>query len=90
MPTAARPVRQADDVAAEPITAPTARDEPRDGHLTIALDDVCDFRAAVDTHEAAILRRALERNRFNQRATAKALGLSYDQLRHCLRKHGLL
>jgi hypothetical protein len=22
--------------------------------------------------------------------TAAALGLSYDQLRHCLRKHGLL
>ena len=53
-------------------------------------DDIKDFRAAVDAHEASILKRALERNRFNQRATAKALGLSYDQLRHCLRKHGLL
>jgi len=38
----------------------------------------------------AILNRALERHRFNQRATAKALGLSYDQLRHCLKKHGLM
>ncbi|PZU60579.1 MAG: phage shock protein operon transcriptional activator [Sphingobium sp.] len=55
-----------------------------------AHDEVTDFRAAVEAHEVAILRAALERYRFNQRATAKALGLSYDQLRHCLRKHGLL
>ena len=25
----------------------------------------------------------------HQRQTAKALGLTYDQLRHCIRKHGL-
>ncbi len=55
-----------------------------------ALDEISDFRGAVDAHEAAILKRTLERHRFNQRATAKALGLSYDQLRHCLRKHDLL
>jgi psp operon transcriptional activator len=30
------------------------------------------------------------RHRHNQRATAKALGLTYDQLRHCLKKYGLL
>ena len=29
------------------------------------------------------------RNRFNQRATAAALGLSYDQLRHALKRHKL-
>ena len=33
--------------------------------------------------------RALARNRYNQRQTAKALGLTYDQLRHCLKKHSL-
>lgn len=54
------------------------------------LQPVQDFRAAVDAHEVALLKGALERHRYNQRATAKALGLSYDQLRHCLRKHGLL
>ena len=32
----------------------------------------------------------LRRNRFNQRATAAALGLSYDQLRHALKRHKLL
>jgi psp operon transcriptional activator len=51
---------------------------------------VSDLRAAVDAHERAILEHHLARHRFNQRKTAAALGLSYDQLRHCLRKHGLL
>ena len=63
---------------------------PDDGRMLVALDDIADFRSAVDAHEAAILRHALQRYRFNQRATAKALGLSYDQLRHCLKKHALL
>lgn len=53
------------------------------------LDDITDLRAAVDAHEVAIIRAALERYRYNQRATAKALSLSYDQLRHCMKKHGL-
>jgi psp operon transcriptional activator len=52
-------------------------------------DTVEDLRAAVDAHERAILEHHLGRNRWNQRQTAKALGLSYDQLRHCIRKHGL-
>jgi psp operon transcriptional activator len=56
----------------------------------IELDSVADLRAAVETHERAILEHHLGRNRWNQRQTAKALGLSYDQLRHCIRKHGLV
>ncbi|MGN6357398.1 MAG: phage shock protein operon transcriptional activator [Novosphingobium sp.] len=51
---------------------------------------VTDLRAAVDAHERAILEHHLSRQRFNQRRTAAALGLSYDQLRHCMRRHGLL
>ena len=47
------------------------------------------LRAAVDAHEKAIVEHHLGRNRYNQRQTAKALGLSYDQLRHCMKKHGL-
>ena len=50
---------------------------------------VADMRAAVDDYERAILESALARQRYNQRATAKALGLSYDQLRHAMKKHGL-
>jgi psp operon transcriptional activator len=49
-----------------------------------------DFRAASAAYERALLERALARNRHQQRATAADLGLSYDQLRHQLRKHRLL
>jgi psp operon transcriptional activator len=48
-----------------------------------------DFRAAVADYEHQILEDALRRNRFNQRATAAALNLSYDQLRHALKRHKL-
>jgi len=50
---------------------------------------VDDLRAAVDAHEKAILEHALSRHRWNQRQAAAALGLTYDQLRHCIRKHAL-
>ncbi len=49
-----------------------------------------DLRTAVDAHERGILEQTLVRCRFNQRDAAKALALSYDQLRHCLKKHGLM
>jgi len=51
---------------------------------------VDDLKQAVDSHERALLEAALARNRFNQRATAKSLNLSYDQLRHALKRHELL
>jgi psp operon transcriptional activator len=49
-----------------------------------------DFRLAVAEYEKAILAAALERCRWNQRAAASALQLSYDQLRHALKRHDLL
>ena len=49
-----------------------------------------DFRERVERFERDLLTRALAANRFNQRATATALNLSYDQLRHALKKHDLL
>jgi psp operon transcriptional activator len=49
-----------------------------------------DFRAAVSDYEKALLQNALAANRFNQRATASALNLTYDQLRHALKRHKLL
>lgn len=67
---------------------------PADGNSSTAspaaLDTVTDLRAAVDAHEKAILEQALSRHRYNQRQTAKALALSYDQLRHAMKKHGLM
>lgn len=56
----------------------------------IRLEAVDDLRAAVDAHERAILEHALGKHRWNQRQTAKALGLSYDQLRHAIKKHSLM
>jgi psp operon transcriptional activator len=49
-----------------------------------------DFRLAVAEYEKAILSAALERCRWNQRAAASALQLSYDQLRHALKRHELM
>lgn len=48
-----------------------------------------DFRVAVAQYERQLLEDALRRNRFNQRATAAALNLSYDQLRHAMKRHKL-
>ncbi|MGE5953238.1 MAG: helix-turn-helix domain-containing protein, partial [Qipengyuania vulgaris] len=53
------------------------------------LENIDDLRSAVDAHERTILEHALGKHRWNQRQTAKALGLSYDQLRHAIKKHGL-
>ncbi|NIA68021.1 phage shock protein operon transcriptional activator [Pelagibius litoralis] len=49
-----------------------------------------DLREALKRVEHDLLQQALTAQRFNQRATAKQLGLTYDQLRNRLRKHGLL
>ncbi|AWJ83869.1 phage shock protein operon transcriptional activator [Azospirillum sp. TSH58] len=49
-----------------------------------------DFQDQVRRFESGLLETALERNRFNQRQTAEALGLGYHQLRGLLKKHGLI
>ncbi|MEQ7872662.1 phage shock protein operon transcriptional activator [Sphingomonas sp. ASV193] len=67
--------------AAAPVAAPAA--------APVAPSSTDDFRAAVAAYEKALLEDALSRNRFNQRATATALGLSYDQLRHAMKRHKL-
>jgi psp operon transcriptional activator len=71
----------------EPAEAPQT---PRSGASLQSFEAVTDLRGAVDSHERAILEHALGQHRYNQRQTAKALGLSYDQLRHCMKKHGLM
>ena len=50
---------------------------------------VTDLRAAVDAYEKGLVEAAFARAKYNQRSTASALGLSYDQLRHCMKKHGI-
>jgi psp operon transcriptional activator len=83
------PWRPARPVAAKAAASGPAAEAPA-AAVPHDLDRVTDLRGAVDAHERAILEHHLGRNRYNQRQTAKALGLTYDQLRHCLRKHGLL
>ncbi|MXO85884.1 phage shock protein operon transcriptional activator [Altererythrobacter aurantiacus] len=76
-----------------PATPQSARgqgSEPSQGEAaSLSFDNIDDLRSAVDAHERAIVEHALGKHRWNQRQTAKALGLTYDQLRHCVKKHGL-
>jgi psp operon transcriptional activator len=79
--SAPRPAKEsAQDAAPASPAAPNAAPD---------LDSIADLRGAVEAHERAILEHHLGRHRWNQRQTAKALGMTYDQLRHCIRKHGL-
>jgi psp operon transcriptional activator len=74
-----KPVEPAAPAAATPAAAPPA-----------PADLGGDFKTRVSRFEKQLLSQALAEHRFNQRATAEALGLTYDQLRHALRRHDLL
>lgn len=50
----------------------------------------CDLKQELAVLEIEYIRHAMEECRYNQRIAAEALGLSYHQLRACLRKHNLL
>jgi psp operon transcriptional activator len=75
-----------------PRGAPTARAEttPIAASTSTPVAVPSDFRAAVAAFERDMLDAALTAARFNQREAAQRLGLSYDQLRHALKKAGLL
>jgi psp operon transcriptional activator len=73
-------------VEAQPALAAPAQPRPAEQPSS----DCEDLRAAVHAYERQLLEAALARSRYNQRATATALKLSYDQLRHALRRHDLL
>ncbi|WP_093003859.1 phage shock protein operon transcriptional activator [Sphingomonas palmae] len=72
-----------------PDTKP--RDLPDEDAPVVACEEgPSDFKSRVARFERELLARTLAEHRFNQRATAEALGLSYDQLRHALRRHDLI
>ena len=73
------------------VVAPRAA-EPDEGEDPVVAceEGPSDFKSRVSRFERDLLSRALSEHRFNQRATAEALGLSYDQLRHALKRHDLL
>jgi psp operon transcriptional activator len=76
-------------VSTAPPTAADEGDEPVQAAPAPLPAQTSDFRGAVADYERGLLQEALRRNRFNQRATAAALNLSYDQLRHALKRHKL-
>ena len=64
--------------------------QPEQDDVTACEVGPSDFKSRVSRFERELLAKALADNRFNQRQTADALGLSYDQLRHALRRHDLI
>ena len=62
---------------------------PAPDAIPVAAEAPTDFPSRIRRYEASLLRDALAACRFNQRRTAEQLGLSYDQLRHYLKKHGI-
>lgn len=74
---------QTDPIINENPAAPTiGAHEPG-----IALPE--DFRGAVNDFERSLLQTALDRYGYNQRRCADALGLTYNQIRGLVRKHGI-
>ena len=76
------------EVAAHATHAQPSTAEPSTA-LPVLQTSTSDLRGAVNAYEKALLEDALARHRFNQRTTAAALGLSYDQLRHAMKRHQL-
>ncbi len=72
-----------------PEEAVTVPPEPQPA-LPPASPPVTNLKQALAAFERSHLVATLERARHNQRQAAAMLGLSYDQLRHCLKRHGLL
>ena len=63
-------------IVSEPIAA-----------LSVSPVETCDLKAELAQFEQRLIQRALQQQHFNQRHTAQALGLTYDQLRAALRKY---
>jgi len=91
-----RPDAPVDEIVLDPFASPHRPTAAPIAALTTApassapsADDAGEtaFLARVHAFERRLLDDALATHRFNRRRTAAALGLSYDQLRHYLRKH---
>ena len=87
-PAAPVPGADAGQTAAKSAT----QDEPaasEDSPVTACEDGPSDFKSRVSRFERQLLEQALADSRYNQRAAADTLGLTYDQFRHALRRHAL-
>lgn len=89
-------VQHGDNITTRPaanVNSETQGDTEQSASLDIGALDIAaidDFRKASETYEKLILEAAMEKHRYNQRQTAASLNLSYDQLRHCLKKYDML
>jgi len=87
---AAEPERPIAAIAFDPFASPFRPGVPAAPRPVAAGEADVPFGERVRLFEAGLLRDALEASRFNQRQAARRLGLSYDQLRHHLKKHGIV
>ena len=74
----------------EPAERTPGSNVPLDEPVVACEEGPSDFKARVARFERELLSKCLSEHRYNQRHAAAALGLTYDQLRHALRRHGLL
>ena len=82
------------EVVIDPFQSPFPEEPPAPESMAEAMTDRTepapeDFNEHINRIERDLLARALQANGHNQRRTAEALGLSYDQLRGLVRKHAL-
>ena len=91
-----RPDERVDEIVFDPFASPhrppVRRPEAASSSAAVATESVepGDFLERLRAYEVKLLGEALASCQFNQRRTAQALGLTYHQLRHHLKKHGLL
>ncbi len=95
----ASPHRPALPASAAPLPQPPVSRRPRQSGGPEAPVDMqaapseaapSNFLLRTAAFERALLAEALAAHQFNQRRTAAALGLTYDQFRHYLKRHALL
>lgn len=89
---AERPERALDEIVFDAFASPFRLAGPASNMPpTETSSDVAagGFQERVRSFEASLLREALATHQFNQRRAASQLGLTYDQLRHYLKKHGM-
>ena len=87
------PLQPVAEVVIDPFQSPYP-DSPPAAPATAPVDSrgeapLGDFTTRLAQIEKQLLREALREHGEHQGRTAQALGLSYDQLRHLIRKHGL-
>jgi psp operon transcriptional activator len=90
------PERPVEEIVFDPFESPwkprreTLTVMPSPAPATLEQPEVQNLRSAVEAYEHSLIEQALMRFRWNQRIAASALGVTYDQLRHAMKRHGLI